>query len=53
MPIEMGLYLSPLGLQYCVLIFLTNIYTCEYNNQAALYFGMEPPTVEEYLQNTD
>jgi hypothetical protein len=43
------LYLQPVGKYYLVAAILTNCHSCFYGNQVATYFGMNPPTVYEYL----
>ena len=41
--------LSPVGKYYKVCAFLQNLRTMLYGNQTSNYFGMEPPTLEDYL----
>ena len=50
---EARLYVSPIGLHYMVMVFLMNIYTCRYGGQISDYFNLQPPSVEQYLQNID
>ena len=40
---------SPVAAPYFVAIFLTNIHTIMHGNQVSMYFGVQPPTLEEYL----
>lgn len=37
------------GHHYRIAIFLTNIHTCFNGSQVGMWFGMDPPTVQEYL----
>lgn len=47
---NLKLYLSPVGKFYMVGALLTNCLTCVRGyNQTSLYFGLRPPTLEEYL----
>ncbi|XP_028418307.1 uncharacterized protein LOC114543582 [Dendronephthya gigantea] len=41
--------LSSVGKMYVVCSLLRNALTCMYGNQTAEYFGLEPPTLEEYF----
>lgn len=41
--------LSSIGQMYIVCAILRNALTCLYGNQTADYFGMEPPTIQEYF----
>lgn len=41
--------LSSIGQMYIVCAILRNGLTCLYGNQTADYFGMEPPTIQEYF----
>lgn len=41
--------LSPVGKYYLVCAFLQNLRTILYGNQTSAYFGMDPPTLDEYL----
>ena len=43
------IYLQPVGKMYMVGALLANCHTSMYGSQTGLYFGVEPPTVEEYL----
>ncbi|ETV89801.1 hypothetical protein H310_15368, partial [Aphanomyces invadans] len=44
------LWLQAVGVQYAVAVILTNIHTCmKRGNQISSYFGVMPPTAEEYL----
>lgn len=40
---------SPVGTVVLVAFFLTNCHTCFYGSQVGQYFGVLPPTIEEYL----
>ena len=43
--------LNPVATQYRVSVFLTNLRTClNGGNQIFDYFGMKPPTPEQYLR---
>ncbi|KAK3087535.1 hypothetical protein FSP39_007238 [Pinctada imbricata] len=44
------LYLQPIGKYYKVAVILTNCHTCLYGSETSTYFGLRPPTVQEYLQ---
>ena len=46
---NLKLYLQPIGQYYPVAVILMNCYTCMYGNQVSQYFGIEPPTLQEYL----
>ena len=41
--------LSPVGKHYIVSSLLRNALTCLYGNNAGTYFGVEPPSLEEYF----
>lgn len=41
--------LSSIGQMYIVCAILRNALTCLYGNQTADYFGMEPPTIQDYF----
>ena len=42
--------LSSVGKMYIVSALLRNAITCLYGNETNVYFGIEPPTLEEYFQ---
>ena len=42
--------LSSVGKMYIVSALLCNAITCLYGNETSVYFGIEPPTLEEYFQ---
>ena len=42
--------LSSVGKMYIVSALLRNAITCLYGNETSVYFGIEPPTLEEYFQ---
>ena len=50
---EQQLFVSPTGLEYAITVLLTNCYNCVYPSQVSKRFELDPPTVEEYLQNID
>ena len=39
-----------IGTFYRVAVLLTNCHTCLYANETSSYFGLKPPTLQEYLQ---
>lgn len=41
--------LSTVGKMYIVCALIRNAITCMYGNQTSDYFGLEPPTVNEYF----
>ena len=41
--------LQPVDKYYSVATILTNCHTCFYGSQTSDYFGLESPTIEEYL----
>ncbi len=41
--------LQPVAKYYLVASLLTNCHTCLYGSQTGLYFGLNPPSIEEYL----
>lgn len=45
--LRMGL--SPAGKFYIVGVILTNCHTCLYGSQTSSFFGVESPSLEEYL----
>ena len=49
--IEQRLFMSPTGLEYAIIVLLTNCYNCVYPSQVSKHFELDPPTIEEYLQN--
>ena len=42
--------LSSVGKMYVVSALLRNAITCLYGNETSDYFGIEPPTLEQYFQ---
>ena len=42
--------LRSVGKMYIVSALLRNAITCLYGNETSVYFGIEPPTLEEYFQ---
>ena len=44
---------SPVGLLYLSAMLLTNIRNCCYPNTISQYFGVKPPTLEDYLSHKD
>ena len=47
---NLKIFLSSVGKMYVVCALLRNAITCLYRNQTSLYFGLEPPVLEEYFQ---
>lgn len=47
----MQLGLRPVAIYYRVGVLLANCYTCLYGNQTSIYFGIQPPELEEYLSH--
>ena len=47
---QQKILLVPTAKTYLVAGMLTNIHNCFHPNQVSQYFGLEPPTVEEYLR---
>ena len=43
--------LSSIGKMYIVAALLRNALTCMYGNQTAEYFGLQPPSLQEYFAN--
>ena len=43
------LYLQPVGKYYAVAAILTNCHTCLYGSTTTTYFGVNPPSLEEYM----
>ena len=46
---NMKLYIQPVGVLFKVTTLLVNCRTCLYENQTCIYFGLHPPTIQEYL----
>ena len=46
---NLKLGLSAVGKMYIVCSIIQNALTCMYGNQTSEYFGMQPPTVQEYF----
>ncbi len=42
-------FLQPLGPYFTMATIFTNIHTCLYGSEVSKFFGVDPPTVEEYL----
>ena len=47
---NLKLYLQPVGKYYIVGAILINCHTCLYGSQTSTYFGLQPPTVDDYLR---
>lgn len=47
---NMKLMLSPIGKYYTVSSLLTNAHTTLYGCETSIYFGLAPPSLEEYFQ---
>jgi hypothetical protein len=46
------LWLQAVGIHYSVAVLLTNVHTCmRQGNQISRYFGVSPPTANEYLHS--
>ena len=43
------LFLQPVAMYYLVGALLTNCHTCLYGNETSAFFGVQPPSLEEYL----
>ena len=43
--------LSSISKMYIVAALLRNALTCMYGNQTAEYFGLQPPSLQEYFAN--
>ena len=43
------LYLQPIGKYYIVAALLTNCHSCLYGNETADFFGVVPPSLQQYL----
>jgi hypothetical protein len=41
--------LSPVGKVYITSAILSNALTCMYGNTTSTFFGVQPPTLQEYL----
>ena len=46
---DLKVLLSPVAKYYMVGALLTNCHTCLYGNQTSTYFGLDPPSLQEYL----
>ncbi len=46
---NLKLHLQPIGMYYTIATLLTNCHTCLYRSQTSDYFGVAPPTLENYL----
>ena len=44
------IYLQPVGLYYKVATILAYCHICLYGSETGDYFGVDPPSLEEYLQ---
>lgn len=44
-------YLNDISVYWPVATILTNCHTCLYGSQTSEYFGVLPPSMEEYLEN--
>lgn len=47
---QMKLWGTPISHYYEAATLLTNFHSCLYGNQTAKYFGVEPPSLDEYLE---
>jgi hypothetical protein len=46
------LWHQAVGVQYSVAVILTNVHTCmRHGNQISSYFGLKPPSAEDYLRS--
>ena len=45
------LYLQPVGKYYKVAALLINCHTCLYGSETTSYFGLQPPSLQEYLRH--
>jgi hypothetical protein len=45
------LFSSPIGKHYPVAAMLTNMKTCLEGNQISSFFGIDPPTIDEYMRS--
>lgn len=48
---NLKLLLQPVGKYYIVGTILTNCHTCLYGSQTGLYFQLDPPTLQDYLED--
>ncbi|DBA00664.1 TPA: hypothetical protein N0F65_003593 [Lagenidium giganteum] len=46
-----NLNLQAIGKQYAVSALFSNVQGCMHGKQTATFFGLEPPSVEEYLND--
>lgn len=46
---NLKVFLSPVAKLYIVGALLTNCHTCLYGSETSQYFGLDPPTLEQYL----
>ncbi|XP_070178439.1 uncharacterized protein [Littorina saxatilis] len=46
---NLKLFLSPVGKLYLVGVLLSNCHTCLHGSETSQFFGLNPPTLEEYL----
>lgn len=46
---NLRLFSSPVGKFYMVGVLINNCHTCLYGSETSQYFGLNPPTLEEYL----
>ncbi len=42
-------FLQPLGPYFTMATLFTNLHTCLYGSEVATFFGVDPPTIEQYL----
>ena len=49
---NLRIFLQPVGLYYPVANILANCHTCLYMSQTTQYFGVAPPSLEDYLNGT-
>ena len=46
------LYLQPVGKYYLIGALLTNVHTCLYGSETSTFFNIDPPALEDYLNNS-
>ena len=49
---NLKILLQPIGKYYLVAAVLANCHTCLYGSQTSIFFGLDPPELEDYLSNT-
>lgn len=48
---NLKIFLQPIGKIYLAATLMTNCRACLYGNQTSVYFGVNPPSLEQYLNN--